>query len=211
MAHVFDSANITPVGFLMSKQLYSYALAASGNEFIQLPTDYNYRTILFGSLSAGNSPSSQLEKVTLSIDNDRKVLINSLVVSDLLKMLHGPYVEETILAMGSGSAITFYITPAYETYAVVGPMGSALAATTNVAQAQGGTISILSDASEAFQGLIRGLAPHGFLALPQGLQSDIDSWLPINNIGSLQLTIKAGSSVGSSSTAEVLTQQLRNY
>ena len=211
LAHVFDNAAISPMGFLMSKQVYSYALAASGQEKIVLPADYDYRKILFGSLSAGNSPTSQISKVTLSVDNGRRVLINNMSASDLVKMLGIQKAVEVIIGMGSGSAITYFTAPTYETYCHVSPMGSPLAATVDLAQSNGGTISLLSDASEAFQMSSRGYAPHGLIALPQGDQMDVSDWLKVSQSGSIALSLTAGSSVGASSTAEAILQQLRTY
>lgn len=211
IAHVFDDGAADPSAFLMSKQVYSYALAASGQERIVLPADYNYRNILFGSLSAGNSPSSQLAKVKLSIDNDRKVIINDMSVADIIKMLAGPKAIETIIGMGSGSAITYFVAPTYETYMHVSPLGTTLAATVALVQSNGGTVSLLSDASAGFQMNILGFAPHGLIALPQGNPQDPNSWLPAAQAGSVALALTAGSSVGSGSTAEVVLQQLRVY
>jgi hypothetical protein len=211
IAHVFDDEQISPVGFLMAKEVYSYALAASGQESIHLPTDYDYRKILFGSLSAGNSPTSQLANVKLSVDNDKRVIINNMACSDIVKMLAGPLAVERLIGLGSGSAVTFYIAPTYETYISFASMGSALAASTNITQSNGGTVAILSDASEAFQALVYGHAPHGMIALPQGDQNDLDGWLNVSKAGSILLALTAGSSVGSASTAEVVLQQKRIY
>jgi len=211
VAHIFDDANISPIGFLMSKQVYSYALSASGQERIVLPTDYDFRKILFGSLSAGNSPTSQLASVKLSVDNDKRVLVNNIGCSDLVKMLAIAKAEEAIIGMGSGSAINFFIAPTYEVYCNVSPMNTPLAVTVDLAQAQGGRVSLLSDASEAFQLRVSGYAPHGHIALPQGDQLNPDDWLNVSKFGNIALTITAGSSVGASSTAEVILQQKRTY
>jgi hypothetical protein len=211
IAHVFNGSYVSPVGFLMSKQVYSYALAASGQERIVLPADYDYRKILFGSLSAGNSPTSQIATVKLSVDNDKSVLVNSMSASDLVKMLAGPKAMETLIGMGSGSAITYFCAPTYETYMNVSPLGTTLAATVALVQSNGGTVSLLSDASKGFQMNVFGYAPHGLIALPQGDQKEPNTWLKASQSGSVALTLTAGSSVGSASTAEVILQQARKY
>ncbi len=211
VAHVLDSALAAPIGFLMSKQVYSYALSASGQERIVLPSDYDYRKILFGSLSAGNSPTSQLSKVKLTADNDKHVIINDMKCSDLVKMLAMEKAVEIAIGMGSGSAITFFCAPTYETYQSVAPLGTTLAATVALVQSNGGTFSLLSDASKGFQVITMGYAPHGHIALPQGDQDDIDGWLKPSELGNIALAITAGSSVGSASTAEVILQQKRTY
>ena len=211
IAHTISGVDVSPIGFLMSKEVYSYALAASGMEIISLPNDYNIRQIMFGSLSAGNSPTNQLETIKLSVDNDRRVIINSMPVRDIFKMLICSPVFESVIGMGSGSAITYYVSPAYETYMNVSPLGTTLAATVALVQSNGGTVSLLSDASKGFQMLVKGFAPHGMISLPQGNPLEIDTWLEVVNAGKVAISLTAGSSVGASSTAEVVLQQLRNY
>ena len=195
----------------MSKQVFSYALAATGQERIVLPADFAYRKILYGALSAGNSPSSQVANAKLSIDNDRQVLINNLKTSDLAKMFAVQAASEIITGLGSGSAITFFVAPTYEMIMTFAPMGSAQGATVTVNQGSGGTTSILSDSSEAFQSVARGYAPHGMINLPQGDQMDLSDWLPVSQAGSVVLSLTAGSSIASSQTAQVILQQLRTY
>ena len=132
-------------------------------------------------------------------------------VADLTKMIAPAMIMDRFIGFGSGSAITYFVVPTYEQNTVIGPMGSALAATVTVNQGSGGTISVLSDASEAFQGSSIGYAPHGLIAVPQGDQMNAADWLKPSQAGSVVLKLNAGSSVGSGSTAEVILQQLRTY
>jgi hypothetical protein len=75
----------------------------------------------------------------------------------------------------------------------------------------GGRItSAISTASNA-SGIVRGFLPHGSIVIPFGDQNDIADWYDVTKLGSLRLQITAGSSVGSSSTCEVITQQMRRY
>jgi len=106
-AYVFDEKRITPIGFLMTKELYSYTLTSSAHEYIDLPTDYPYRLLIVQSLAAGKQPWEQYNKIKLSIDHDRYVPINGVKTSDLLKLfrLADPIVEE-ICGTGTGSAVT---------------------------------------------------------------------------------------------------------
>lgn len=211
IAHVFSEEGLSPMGFLMSKQVYSYALAANGQERITLPTDYDYRKILFGSLSAGNSPSSQLANVKLSIDNDQRVLLNNMAVSDILKMLAGPKAVEAFQGLGTGGGIAYFIAPTYEQYITIAPATQAMDASTVVDIGSGGISTILNQAAHGFQAFSMGYAPHGLIALPQGDQTDPVNWLKAKNAGSVALLLTAGAAVGAASTAEVILQQLRNY
>ena len=50
-AHVFDEKKITPRGFLMSKEFYSYTPSANNWEYVDLPTDYVIRKVMLRSKS----------------------------------------------------------------------------------------------------------------------------------------------------------------
>lgn len=211
MVHAFDNGDISPQGFLMSKRVYSYALAASGQEKIVLPADYDYRKILFGSLSAGNSPTSQIASVKLSVDNDKHVLVNNMSVSDIIKMLAPAKVKEAFYGIGTGAEVHYFVAPTYEQTVLVGPMENTLAATVTVNQGSGGETVILSDNNKAFQAISQGHAPHGLICLDQGDQNDLSDWLKVSSASSIAIILTAGAAVGASSTAEVLLQQLRTY
>ena len=131
--------------------------------------------------------------------------------SDLLKVLAmgAPYTE-AIMGNGSGSAIVNFVTPCYGTYIAVSSLATALASVL-VLQSYGGSVSITSDNDEYFQALVRGMAPHGAIELPFGVASDPATWLDTSKMASLKADITAGASVGSSSTCEIVVQQLRTY
>jgi len=210
-ADVFDEKKISPRGFLMTKEFYTYTLTSSAHEFIDLPTDYPYRLLIVQSLSAGKQPWEQYNKIKLSIDNDRKVPINNLSTSDLLKLWRPtePIVEE-ICGTGTGSAVTHYTTFTFETYLTI--LGFDAATTTAYCnQSYGGKADIAFDSAEHFQGHVVGLAPHGALALQLWDKDSISDYFQAQNYGSVRLDLTAGSSVGSSSTCEVVIQQLRTY
>jgi len=211
-ADLMGKEDCSPVGFLMSKEIQSYALTSSAHEYISLPTDFSYRKLLIASLAAAKQPWEQYSKLKLSIDNDRIVLINNMKVSDLVKFLSKQKTfTEFLVGTGTGAAEGTYCTPAMWTFAAQASLESALGATNVLTQAYGGYLTVLSDTTEMFQLLITGKCPHGMIEIPFGEQNEMDTWLRMANIGNLKLDITAGSSVLSSSTAEIVCQQLRNY
>jgi len=210
-ADVFDEKAVSPRGFLMTKEFYTYSLTSSAHEFIDLPTDYPYRLLIVQSLAAGKQPWEQYNKIKLSINNDEAVPINNESTSDLLKLWRPtePIVEE-ICGTGTGSAVTHYVTFTFETYVTL--LGFDAATTTNYCnQSYGGTAAIAFDSAEHFQGHVTGLAPHGALALQLWDKDDIGGFFQAQRYGSIRLDITAGSSVGSNSTCEIVIQQLRTY
>lgn len=212
VAHIFDQKTVSPLGFLMAKQHYSYTLEDAAYEYIDLPTDWPIRQMIIQSLSVDKMPFEQFNEVRISEDNDKKIPVDNRV-SDLLKYLigkYGPFVE-TIQGITNIVAVPFFITPTYEVNAVVsGYAGSN--AYFNASALYGGDIDIAANADGAnMQAVIKGYAPHGALAIPFGIQEDLADWYDVTRLGSLKLRIKAGTTVGDPSTAQVLLQQLRRY
>lgn len=210
-ADVFDQAEASPLGFLTVKELVSYALSASSNEYIDLPTDYTLRKLLIMSLSYGKQPHEQYNKIKLSEDNDKRVPFDN-STSDYMKYVadNWPAIEEYI----EGAAVTgtrnFYTMSTYEMEFVAMAMGFT-AAYMKSDYAYGGRIDIRGSATTNFKARVRGMAPFGAVPLPFGDQGNHQDWFDVKAVGSLRLTLKAGSSPGGSSTCEVMTQQLRLY
>ena len=210
-AEVMSREGINPIGFLMTKELKSFAMTSSAHEYSDLPVDYPYRQLIIQSLSAEKTPNEQFSKIKLSADADRMVIVNNISTSVLSKFAHNrKRMHESIFGYGAGSAVEHFITPTYDCTIVVGGVGTALT-TAICQQAEGGSCDIHVDTTEEFQGIISGYCPHGALALPMGDINEINDWLNVDTFKSLKLDLLAGSSVGSSSTCEIISQQLRRY
>ena len=209
--HLFDEKEITPVGFLMNKEIVSYSLSASANERVDLPLDYDIRKVLILSLSAGKQPYEQFNEIKLSEDNDKRVPIND-KTSDLIKYLMREYPEiiEYVVGATGTTAVNHFMMSTYEAMAVAVASGSADRYVSSDL-AYGGRVPFRGSAGCNFQAVIRGMCPHGAVCLPFGRQDDLADWYKVGEVGKLELILKAGSSPGGSSTCEVITQQLRSY
>jgi len=211
VAYVFDEKAAEPAGFLMKKETVSYTLSASANEYIDLPTDYSLRKLLIMSHADDKMPHEQFNEVKLSEDNDRRVPINDLT-SDLMKYFNSLWPRLTEYIEGAALTTTrdFYVMSAYEIELSAIAMGFGAAYLTSDYM-YGGQIDIRGSVAANFKAVVTGLAPFGSLALPFGNQSDHADWYNLSKLGSLRLTLKAGSSPGALSTCQVCTEQLRTY
>jgi len=209
--HLFDEKKVNPMGFLQNKEWKGYSLVNSAVELTNLPVDLPIRKLFIQSLSGGKQPWEQFNKIKLTEDEGRKTPINELKTSDLLKLKARYHrIEEVFLGIGTGSAVDHFMASTYDWYANISNLDAAL--TNNfLPQDYGGTQAVSGDSTDAFAVRGSGVAPHGTLDLPTGIQEDINDWFTPNPNGNLKLKITAGSSVGSSSTAEILVQQLRKY
>lgn len=210
-ADIFDQKAATPIGFLMAKENVSYTLVASANEYIDLPTDYALRKLLIMSLSDDKQPWEQYNEVKLSEDNDKRIPFDD-KTSDLLKYMGNlfPRIHESIEGAALTTTRDFYIMSTYEVELAGIAMGFGASYLTSDYM-YGGNVDIRGSAAANFKAVVQGSAPFGALCLPFGNQDDNEDWYNVMDLGSLRLTLKAGSSPGSSSTCEVLTEQLRTY
>jgi hypothetical protein len=212
-AHVFDERVISPVGFLMNKQVMSYALADSAHYYVDLPVAYPVRKLIIQSLFAGKQPYEQYNKIKLYTDEQKKVIINGVNVSDLLRFLdtdQNPYFIETIRAPLTTSDVYYYFTSTFDTK-ITGANIDAAAAYIEPTASYGGKSYVKASAANCFDLHVNGKCPHGSFCIPLGRQDVIEDWFDTRKIGSWKLDITAGSSVGSGSTCEIITQQLRSY
>lgn len=211
-AHCYDEKVISPVGFLMAKEHYSYALGNNTYETIDLPRDYPYRMMLVRSLKATCAIWELFDEVKLSSDQDKRVIING-DTRQLIKMLNERFgfYTETIQGVVGQADVGFYFTPTSNcnintTSRMGGPDYY------RTWQTFGGYASIISSAATGnFQSIAHGNAPHGALCIPFGDLQDPADWFDVERVGSLKLRLHAVSGLTTADTCDIVIQQLRRY
>ena len=126
---------------------------------------------------------------------------------------HHPY-REWIIGAGTTAAVDHYCTPGYWPVIVPQFWRTAVVATGLAAYSgDGGRFSLTSGtAGPNWQALVEGWCPHSVVDIPFGDQLDPNDWYDLTRPGlSAKLTMKGGSSVGTSQTAQVFVQQLQKY
>lgn len=211
-ADCFDEKKVSPEGFLMAKDVYSYALGNGTYEHIDLPTDYPYRMMLIRSLKATAAIWELFHEIKLSSDQDKKVIIEG-HVRELLTLLDakfGPYTETIQGKVGTGTTGHF-LTPTSNCNATILGYGGTRDYFGGY-QPWGGYIETWGGAAGAlFQCLMHGYAPHGALCIPFGDLADPDDWFNLNGVGSLRLRILSESGLTTGDACDVVIQQLRKY
>lgn len=208
-AFVFDKKTITPIGFLMAKEQFNYTLNPSASEHIDLATDMPYRFLAMQSLTAGKQPHENMSVIKLSEDNDAAVVINNERISNLCKLLTTfPSFSEHVMALDLDTSPVHYCTPTYNT-GITGLGMDTFNGSLMVLQSYGGSFTPTGDADEHVQFLVNGTIPHAMVAIPLGNQNAIEDWYDVTKIGSLRLSITAGSSA--SGTCQIISQQIRKF
>lgn len=211
-AHCFDEKKIMPEGFLMAKEVYSFALGNDAYEHIDLPTDYPYRMMLVRALKATAAIWELYDEIKLSSDSDKHVIMDG-ATRQLIKLLcenFGPYTETIQGEVGTGS-VGHYLTPTSNCNIMIGS-GGGNRDYFQVYQPWGGYVEPAAGAaSTQFQALAHGYAPHGAICVPFGDLKNPADWFNVRDIGSLLLRIHATSGLTTTDTCDVVLQQERRY
>jgi len=208
---LWTDENITPLGFLSLKELFTFSLVNDAVQMVDLPIDRPYRRLLVQSLSVDKQPYEQYNKLKLSIDSDSRVLLNDASTSDLLKFLdHNPTMTEHVHANIGNATVNHFITPTYAIKGSLTGFGTAITGE-QLNNLYGGNIEITATSTGDVMALIHGGAPHGALNIPMGDQNTLEDWLNLIGRKKFEMKITAGSSVGTSSTCQVIGELLRKY
>lgn len=211
-ADCFDEKVIAPEGFLMAKEVYSYALGNGTYEHIDLPADHAYRMLCIRSLKATAAIWELFNSIKLSSDQDKHVIIDG-ETRQLLKLFgaqFGFYDETLQGTVGTGST-GFYLTPTSECNCVINKLGGSRDYF-QAYQPWGGYCEVAAGgAAELFQMFMHGMAPHGALAIPMGDLNDPEDWFDVSQVGSLRLRILSESGLSTGDTCDIFLQQLRRY
>jgi len=209
-ADLFDEKPVSPEGFLMNKEHFTYVPSASAHKYVDLPTDYAYRMLVLQTLSSGKQMGEVLSHLKLSENMDKKVVMDQ-DTKDIIKLLltETEPITEHILAYVLTTATTIYCKCAYESVAVGNQYGGAQYAT-SFGGVAGGTFTAYSSTAYYLRMLVRGWCPHGCYNIMPGNKDDPDDWFDPSALKSLRLDATADTSPGSDAV-NVITQQLRRY
>jgi len=209
--NLFDEVEVSPVGFLATRESHKITAVNDQVTYIDLPADRTLRALFINSLATGKAPHSQFNKLRLDVDGDRRIIFDE-STSDLAKndLYRGPQIFETHRGAANISPVTFYMTPTYEQGGVAGEHaynGKHVAIHTST----GGTFTVQSEAGGIqIAANIQGYCPHGMIRIPFGEQGDLDDWFDTADVKNLRLRITHGSSVTTADIG-VIVQQLFRY
>lgn len=211
-ARCFDEKVISPVGFLMAKEVVDKTCPANNAYFEdEMPLDYPIRQMLVrGYRAGGYEPWGSVKEIRLSEDNLKRIPLD-LSMEEWHRLMKGvqPQCSELIYGYCAGTGGTvFYITPTdYFANFIANPVD-------NVAiynpRASGGYATVTAAGAAYFLAWVHGYLPHHCVQLPFGDQEDMDDWYDVTRIGSLKSRVRGGSN-GANATYQIVTEQLRRY
>ncbi len=209
-AHAFDEKAISPIGFLMNKEVKSYTGVSGGFEYTDLPLDYPIRKLIVQGFRAGYNTRNVITDIKLSEDNDKKVPIDGEIynLNSFLQQMVGQCEDVHHVTIGT-AAKWIFVTPG-DTYEVqVQPENQTYA--NQAAGISGNKVQLKSETGDVNVLVhVKGRDPHNCICVPFGKQDEPEDWYDVTKLGSLQLRLKGGGGAASGAT-NIITQQLRRY
>jgi hypothetical protein len=207
---VFDEKVVSPVGFLMSKELYSYTTGADGSfEYIDLPTDYPLRKMLLRAFTNHYEPEYTLESVRIDEENQKRIPLD-ITLSKYINMMMSQWkeVSETFAIIGYTTERDYYVTPSNYFVGVAGLSTGDENFTAVTGWPRGGYITTITHGGQNFYGQVHGFCPNHCVELPFGDSMDMEDWYDLTKLQSLRLRLESAVASGA---AQVVLQQLRKY
>jgi len=203
----------TPSSFLMSKDIYDFTTAASGDERVELPTDWPYRRIMVRQYEAGVGITSTISDHKLSIDADRYIPYN-MKVANLLRLMwakYGPVDLRQKIYADNGDTREVWL--GYVERAVAVAKASGIITTLNAVTNGQATLNIVDYAGTAQTGAAgylscQGIAFENTLAYDFGRKDHPEEWFKAATARSIRLILTQANAGGSVS---VVLQQHRSY
>lgn len=214
MAALFDEKAVSPVGFLMHKEIKDYPMGVSTHEYTDLPTDHPYRKLFIRQQTVGTEPDQHIDNIKLSEDQDKRIIFDH-NTRELFQqvMANNPLLHESILCPITTAQTYGFCTPASRVYGSITPWAETVVVNQNAFyDGDGGRFKkIASTAGANVQVKLEGYSPHATFEIPFGDQDNPEDWFDASALRALKLDVKAGSGALTTDSVQVFLQQLRRY
>ncbi len=211
-AHVFDEKVIEPAGYLYNKEIYSFLPVANAWYYIDLPSDYPIRAVMFGANECADGPEYNLAELKLTEDQGKHILCESAMERYLFQSsaYYHPWNDMALAFPPGTSDLTIYVTPHWERQSHLLNTQAANAVRNN-SSAGCAQIITMATAGAVAQGMVFGHNPFGQTFIKTHGGDKIDDVWKIGLKGSGRLELKAGNTPDLDEYVRVHTQQIRTY
>lgn len=211
-ADVFDEKTISPMGYLMTKEHYSFTPAAGAAEYIDLPTDHPIRWLMPIAANNNEEPDIQFETIKVSEENDKRIVFNLKTMNAIrLYCQLYPKWSEYFSGQHHTTPRTYYLTPGKDLCFSI-PDSESSDSYQWVLWSGGQARQTDCGAIHTFQGKVEGICPHGGVILPCGKQDVIEDWWQAQSLGSARMTLTPrAASCDTNKTTDLVIQQMVSY
>jgi len=214
-AHCFDEKVIEPKGFLYNKEIYTFLPVAGSWYYVDIPTDYPIRGILWGAQQATDGPNFIIDEFKLTENQGKHILIESEMHRYMYQTsaYYDPWNEMAYaIPSAADTNCNLYVTPHFERQSALIPTAAPEGL---MANSSAGCLQVIQveDTNQILKGPISGHNPFGAMWLKTyGGQDVEDCWqIAYSGSGRLELHAVAGLAAQGTKYQHVYTQQVRTY
>lgn len=93
ISHVMEDPALVSKGFLMSKEIYAFTSGTSGNQYIELPRDHPFVTLMLHSTIQGSDIHELISNIKISCDSDKFIPLDrdGKDLSETYENFHPPF------------------------------------------------------------------------------------------------------------------------
>jgi len=214
IAKVMEDAGGAATGFLMNKEHYAFTTADSGDENIDLPTDYPYRKLLVRSYIAGSEMASVITNLKISVDQGRFIPFD-LRAADLARMhenIFGVARQEIAFLADHGDTRELWIDMELGAWGVLAGtpkycmmLTDSWAARVTLGLFDTGAVELTAVRGNIY---VTGRCPESTFCYPFGRQDIIEEAFNAPEFGSIRLVLAQDIA---DAAASVMLQQIRSY
>lgn len=211
-AHCFDEKVIEPIGFLYNKEIYSYLPVANTWHYVDLPTDYPIRAVMFGAPHCEDGPQFNIQHFNLKENQGKHVLVDNDMIhyQHIQSGYYDPWMDMVYACPDDNEAFDIYVTTHWERFAHM--LDTLTAQGVANFSTQGCLTQLMSAAfGNVHQGWVMGHCPFGQTFIKTYGGQDIEDCWHIQEKGSGQLQIQDGAGPDLDEYIRVFTQQVRTY
>lgn len=212
IAQMFDEKQISPVGFLSTRQIKDFSISAAGvYDYVDLPTNLPLRALFIQGYRSAYEPWYQVIEARLNEDGEKRIPFDW-DLEDYHRIRKGwdSPIQEQIMGVASAGGETFYTTPTdFWATLVAQTQNNVFDINMSGSSMKGGVATLISASASQFTGLVHGWLPNHMFHLPFGDPQDPADWYDVTRLGSLELRVKTGT--GTSGNIRTSVQQVRSY
>lgn len=212
-ADMFDEKTPSPVGYLQSKEIFSFTPATGAAEYVRLPIDNAIRKIIVMNVNDAEEPDIQFASIVIDEDKGKHILVDSLTM-DIIRTSSLVYDRFTEYLSGHLAATTdddFWLSACKDIQ--VGGLCDANDAILTFTWSGGRLRVFYGSAATYFGAIVSGRCPHGAVPILFGDQKDPSDWWDVAKVGEarMKLTPRADPAIDTAKTTDVLVQSLQAY
>ena len=211
-ASLFDEKMISPVGFLQTKRVKQYTMAASSHEYTDLPTDYKLRKLMVRALVPGTELTQTLDNIKLSEDHDKRVIVDA--PPDKIVRLYADencQYREGMYGQNDGSNHAYHCTPSDRGQVAANRWAATTGPYFSTYGVVGQQFGLCGSSTSNWNALVSGYCPMSMVSIPMGDEKDIEDWFDPMGLKNLRLDILTSASGATPYLCNIIAQQFRPY